>query len=519
MLLALIAASAVAAPVVDLLPDMIIWDRYLASAYVGTTSSSELPSGRRCLRFATTTANLGTGTLELWGGSGSGSQQPVYQRVFRDDGTSWNRLAGNFEYHPAHGHMHFDDWTNFRLRIVTAGNGVGDIVAEGEKQSFCIIETTVYDSSMPGFNNPNWGPYSCSATKQGTRPGRADTYGATLTGQYIDLTGVPDGVYWLEGVVDPLQNVLELDETNNTTRIMVNIGSVPAAQEDAYENNDTRAIVDGRSPGGTSPNLGLVNAPKVIDNLSMNDTEDWYKFRLNKAGTSGDYIRIESPYHSGQNLYLYLVNENGTVLSSLTDSYAVKQLSLSGRPAGTYYVRVVRNTGNNPRYMLTIDPAGQLPPNVTITSPPSDNIYIEKAYDTIPVRWTCDDPEGDPKTISLLISSKPIVNSSNIQLSGYESLNGTDLEANVITSQIPLGPWYIIARAWDGGAMNYAISPGTAIIYMKGDLNWDGLVTGKDWQVYVSAPNMGPGWNQILDFDRDGDFDDIDKKTFYNLTR
>ena len=518
MLLTLLAAAAVAAPAVDLLPDIIIWDQYLAAAYVGTTSSSELPAGRRCLRFATTTANIGSGTLELFGGTPSGDIQPVFQRIFRDDGTNFSRLAGNFEYHPAHGHMHFDDWTNFRLRTVTSGNGVGGVVAVGEKQSFCIIETTVYDSSLPGFNNPNWGPYSCSATKQGTRPGRADTYGATLAGQYIDLTGVPDGIYWLEGIVDPLGSFLESDETNNVTRVMVNIGSVPAATEDAYEDNDTKAIVDARSPGGTSPNLGLVNAPKFIDNLSMNDATDWYKFRLNKAGGAGDYIRIESPYHTGQNLYLYLMDQNGNQLMASTDTYAVKQLSLAGRAAGTYYVRVVRNTGANPRYMLKIDPAGQLPPNVTITSPPTTDVYVEKAYDTIPVRWTCDDPEGDPKTISLLIDRKPQVGSTNIQLSGYESLNGTDLEANIITSQLDLGPWFIVARAWDGGAQNFAFSPGRAVIYRKGDLNFDGALNFKDWLMFEQSSNMGPGWDQILDFNRDGVFNEKDRTTFYEKT-
>jgi hypothetical protein len=521
MILGLLAAATTAMPAVDLLPDIIIWDRYLASAYVGTTNSQELPSGRRCLRFSTTTANIGSGTLELRGGTASGSIQPVYQKIFRDDNTWYERLAGNFEYHPTHGHMHFDDWTNFRLRVVTADNGVGDVVAVGEKQSFCIIETTVYDSSMPGFNNPNWGPYSCSATKQGTRPGRADTYGSSLTGQYIDLTGVPNGIYWLEGIVDPLENVLESNENNNVTRVMVNIGSVPTATEDAYEDNDSRAITDARPQGGVnSPNLGLVNAPRTIDNLSMNDSEDWYKFRLNKAGTPGDFLKIESPYHEGQNLYLYLMNSSGSILASSTDTYAVKQLSLNGRPAGTYYARVVRNTGANPRYMMTIDPAGQLPPNVTITSPPSGMTWIEKAYDTVPVRWTCNDPEGDPKTVSLLIDRNPVVGSTNIQLSGYQDLNGADLEANIITVPIDLGPWYIIAKSSDGGAQNSAISPGRFMIYYKGDVDWDGQCDENDWLIFFESFGQAKfldEWIYMLDMDRDLDFDDDDFKAFYEL--
>jgi hypothetical protein len=143
---------------------------------------------------------------------------------------------------------------------------------------------------------------------------------------------------------------------------------------------------------------------------------------------------------------------------------------------------------------------------------------VEKAYDTIPVRWTCQDPEGDPKTISLLISRRPTISSANIQLSGYENLNGSDLEANVITSQIDLGAWVVIARAWDGGAQNYAFSPGVVVIYKKGDLNFDGVVNIKDWIEYSESSSMLPGWVHILDFNRNGTFDPREEAYFYKLT-
>lgn len=492
---------------------MIVWDRYLLGAYVGTTQSSEPPAGRRALRFPTTTANLGTGPLDLRGGTINGSTQEVNQRIYRSDGTFWTRPAGQFVYHPTHGHIHFEDWTLFRLRQYLPGGGVGSTLRVGEKTSFCIIETTVYDSTLPGYNNSAWGPYSCGQT-QGQRPGRADTYGATLSGQYIDIEGIPDGQYWLEGEVDPNNNVLELNETNNITRVLVTIGNVPAAQPDAYEDNDTKAITDARTEGAAnSPNLGLVNTRRTISDLSMDDAEDWYKFRLHGTATAGDYVRIESGYQSGQNMYFYLLNSAGTVISSDTSSVAFKQLSLSGLGPGTFYLRVVRNTGANPNYLLTIEPDGNLPPTITVTGPPAGEIYVEHAHDTIPITWTTTDPEGDPKTVAVFIDRDPAVGPNNLALDGYQDLQGSDHEVNVNTAIVGLGPWYVILRASDGGAYGYGISPGTVVVFERGDLNFNGIVDSNDVRVAGKALRQGtvtPRIRNICDMDEDGDFDKHD---------
>jgi len=521
MLLSLIAASAVAqGGVVDLLPDCIIWEQYLAQAYVGTTFSDEPPAGRRALRFPTTTVNIGMGTLELLGQTPTGSLQPVNQRIYRSNGTFYDRLAGNFTYHSNHGHMHFDDWTHFRLREVLPGNGVGPIVRTGVKQSFCIIETTVYDSSMPGYNNSAWGPYSCG-WKQGTRPGRADTYGATLSGQYIDIVGLPDGVYWLEGEVDPLNHVLELDESNNIARVLVNIGSVPPAQPDRFEENDTLAQTAARTEGAeNSPNFGIVNSKRTYFDLSMDDNDDWYRFRLNNTGGPGDYVRIDTPYQSGQNLYLHLYNSSGTLLTSVTNTYAVKQISLNNRAAGAYFIRVQRNTGNNPNYLLTIDPAGNLPPSITITHPAMEH-FFKKNYDVVPVRWTCSDPEGDPKTVSLLIDRNPVVGDTNIQVTGYENLRGSDLEANLNTAAIPVGKWWVVGRASDGGAFNFAISPAPFWLFIPGDVDYDGGVTRRDYDLAFRAWETQRITPEILhagDLNHDGILNKIDLKMLDKMT-
>jgi hypothetical protein len=206
----------------QLLPDIISVasqaDQYM---YGWSLDQAELP-GRTLLRVTTATANVGAGKLEL---RGSTVNPAVYQRVFNLNGTYSDRLAGTFTFHPTHGHLHFDGWLQFHLRAVTEGNGVGEIVAAGDKTSFAIIDLDAYNLSLPGAS-PN-SVYS-GGLVQGISVGWSDIYNKSLDDQWIDVTNVPPGAYWLESVVDPDNRVLESDETNNATRILVNYaGSAP----------------------------------------------------------------------------------------------------------------------------------------------------------------------------------------------------------------------------------------------------------------------------------------------------
>ena len=84
---------------------------------------------------------------------GSSTTPGVYQRIFRADGSSYERYAGTFTFHPGHGHLHFDNWINLHLRQVLTNDGVGDIVASGDKTSFAIIDLTRYSGSRSGQYN------------------------------------------------------------------------------------------------------------------------------------------------------------------------------------------------------------------------------------------------------------------------------------------------------------------------------------------------------------------------------
>jgi hypothetical protein len=51
--------------------------------------------------------------------------------------------------------------------------------------------------------------------------GWSNVYDKSLPDQWIDVTDVPNGRYWLEVEVDPEGRWIESDETNNIARIKI----------------------------------------------------------------------------------------------------------------------------------------------------------------------------------------------------------------------------------------------------------------------------------------------------------
>lgn len=203
----------------QLLPDLITSSIPLLDRKI----DHETMPGRKLLRFANATPNIGRGRLELRGGDilPDGSQQ-VFQRIYYSNGTFISRLAGTFDYHPEHNHIHFNEYAAYRLRKVTFLRGVGRVVARSEKVSFCIRNSLPYNPRLPGFNPIS--EYSeCEGDVQGIGVGWSDVYGKNLPGQWIDITNIPRGRYWIESVVDPFNRIKESNEYNNVARSMIYI--------------------------------------------------------------------------------------------------------------------------------------------------------------------------------------------------------------------------------------------------------------------------------------------------------
>ncbi len=114
-------------------------------------------NGQRRLRFDNEVGNGHTGPLELVGSGGSDcdgdgqiapEEKPAYQRIYTDgdgDGafrrgtdTAYSEVqTGCIAYHPAHNHLHFQDFANYALARLSDGA----VVASSYKVTFCIMDS------------------------------------------------------------------------------------------------------------------------------------------------------------------------------------------------------------------------------------------------------------------------------------------------------------------------------------------------------------------------------------------
>jgi hypothetical protein len=183
-------------------------------------------SGHTQLIFSTTSWNTGAGPLELRAGERDSTslKQNVYQRIYRTDGSSYDRLAGTFVWHPEHNHFHFEDYAVYTLQPF---NAPGGSARTGSKTTFCIMDTTPVNTSLPGA--PARAVYTtCNPDVQGMSVGWGDTYGRNLVGQSIDVTDNPSGDYTLRIAIDPKKRLLELDDGDNTSCALLRINPTNA---------------------------------------------------------------------------------------------------------------------------------------------------------------------------------------------------------------------------------------------------------------------------------------------------
>ncbi len=225
----------------DILPDVITNSAWLHD----TVEVDDVEPGRRHLRLSNATPNIGPGILYIYGvlPAHEDGTQDVYQRLFQTGGGYRDVPAGRFVFHPTHDHVHLDDWAQYRLRTVLEGDGVGAVVAEGIKTSYCLRDSTIYNAQLPNFRFP--GQFQdCGGTVQGISVGYEDVYTKNLPDQWIDITDLPSGEYWLESEVDPDNHIVEADETNNVARVKVTITGTSSSDEGGFWIRLIRRIIE-----------------------------------------------------------------------------------------------------------------------------------------------------------------------------------------------------------------------------------------------------------------------------------
>jgi hypothetical protein len=220
----LVAAAPLVAQAEPLLPDLIAWaSEPFDYMYNGTVTGSVVP-GKSVYRFNQPIPNIGDGPLELRPVTHPDNSQDIYQRIFDSEGgLSEERLVGTFyNVNPPYGIMFLEGIAHYRIREVLPGDGVGAILTTHEKISYALVDGPAYDLGLP--NAPPTRHYSgVNGPLLGISVGWADLYSSTLPGQWADLTGLSDGEYWLETVIDPFNLIVEKDETNKTTIVKIDV--------------------------------------------------------------------------------------------------------------------------------------------------------------------------------------------------------------------------------------------------------------------------------------------------------
>jgi hypothetical protein len=146
---------------------------------------------RTIIRFDTQTENSGTADMIF----GNPADNPL------------------FVWAPCHAHYHFQNYMSYRL-LDTNGNRV----AVGLKVGFCVLDVFRWSPSAAST-----ALYSC--TDQGIQVGWGDLYDSTLDGQWIDVTGLPNGNYTMELEANPQGIIQEANYSNNVIHVPIQIGN------------------------------------------------------------------------------------------------------------------------------------------------------------------------------------------------------------------------------------------------------------------------------------------------------
>ena len=129
-----------------------------------------------------------------------------------------------FERSTCHGHYHFSGYALYELFRTDPRTTTPSPVVSGRKQAFCLEDF----ERDPLATTTTSSVYTCS--NQGISVGWADTYSRNLDGQWLDITGLSSGTYWLRVTINPY-NVVGSPIYNPTLPAAV------AIQESTYADN------------------------------------------------------------------------------------------------------------------------------------------------------------------------------------------------------------------------------------------------------------------------------------------
>jgi len=189
--------------------------------------------GRRFLRMENKIVNIGTGPAELFARRIAPKEMTGAQ-VITDAAGGRRRIATGAEVYytsvPTRGgdYWKFDQAARFELWSQLPDGRAGAVVRIGPKLRYCLRDLRRIRGDLPRAPRERvFGACNQTASKQevtlGTSVGWADVYPWYLPDQYIEISGVPDGLYVIETVANPIRSVHETTYDDNTARATIRL--------------------------------------------------------------------------------------------------------------------------------------------------------------------------------------------------------------------------------------------------------------------------------------------------------
>ncbi|MFE4693139.1 lysyl oxidase family protein [Streptomyces sp. NPDC056749] len=193
--------------------------------------------GKDYLAFSANVWNAGPAQLVVDGFRKPGNAlMDAYQYFYDASGKQVGYTpTGTMEWdpRPGHEHWHFTDFASYRLLKADKKETV-----RSGKEAFCLANTDAVDYTV---ENANWHPdntdlsTACGqensiSVREVLDVGSGDTYTQDLPGQSFDITGLPNGTYFIQVLANPENRLKETDLSNNSALRKVVLGGKPGAR-------------------------------------------------------------------------------------------------------------------------------------------------------------------------------------------------------------------------------------------------------------------------------------------------
>ncbi|GAV41897.1 lysyl oxidase family protein [Streptomyces acidiscabies] len=193
--------------------------------------------GKDYLAFSANVWNAGPAPLVVDGFRKPGAElMDSYQYFYDANGKQVGYTpAGTMEWDPriGHEHWHFTDFASYRLLSEDRTKEV-----RSGKEAFCLANTDAVDYTV---KNANWHPYNTDlstacgqqnsiSVREVLDVGSGDTYTQYRPGQSFDVTGLPNGTYYIEVKANPANRLQETNLKNNVSLRKVVLGGKEGAR-------------------------------------------------------------------------------------------------------------------------------------------------------------------------------------------------------------------------------------------------------------------------------------------------